>query len=233
MNWLAKYIGFFGTFMRLLLSDPPAPSDVLRDREVPAAALEAAQKCLDDDWRVRCAANPIFYGLKDAAGVSTAELRPPFVEYILRGDELSEYAASSSYDPRPFATLTKYMYPIAIAEDFVGGLVVLANHTEDGSIIDSTQAHTSYVCTSFYPANGGGKMEEYRRTFPVTDGYVVEFVRIVGGTTNVMVTDRAGEMFILEDEALVPLSLAGNALKAMAVTANELRLRGIQLQVEE
>ena len=230
LNRIVRLVGFFAS---LLLGDSTALSDTSARHQVPPAALESAQKCLDD-WKVRCTANPTFYGLKDADAVPKARLETAFVEYILRGNQLNEYVSSASYDPRPYASLTMYVYPIVIEDDFAGGLVVSANQVEDGSLIDSTLAHSAYACISFYPATKQrGKLEECRRRFPVIDGYMVEFVRVVGGTTNIIVTDGFGKVFVLEDNALVPLSQAGIALKAMASTADDLRLKSMQLQKEK
>lgn len=171
---------------------------------------------------VRCKAEPAFYGQDEKTDLAAAVLEEePFVEYVVRGNQLRQYAVSTSVDPREFASLTKYTFPILIHGEYKGGLIIVGNLDGDGNVIRPAMPQGAYVCSGF--VGPSVKIEEYRERFPLADGYHVSFVSIVGGASAILVTDHSNALFVLEGEVLTPLADAGKRIRDSAVAAIELQ----------
>lgn len=96
------------------------------------SARAVALKALDEQFLPAATRDPDFYHVK---GIELKESRlgEPFLDIILSPTSLDDYANSSEDDPRIFATVLKYCYPVYVTgrSDPIIFMVICRNYNRD------------------------------------------------------------------------------------------------------
>ncbi|HET6348449.1 MAG TPA: hypothetical protein VFH88_05125 [Candidatus Krumholzibacteria bacterium] len=113
------------------LTAVPAFSDSLG--VVPAAARAFVDSILDPFWKKPVSDSPTFFGLPPDVDVSHVTLGDPFILFQFSGRAAREYKESSIDDPRGFANMVKYCFPVLFPDGTsAGSIIVLRNRDEHG-----------------------------------------------------------------------------------------------------
>jgi hypothetical protein len=109
---------------------PPYPLT----REEAAGARALAEKLLVEKWLPSVTRFPDSYGVKGIP-IEQPRLGEPFLDVTLRGRSLNDYLTSAEADPRSFASIVKYAFPIYVSsrEEPLMSMIVMRNRDENGN----------------------------------------------------------------------------------------------------
>jgi hypothetical protein len=123
--WLAASLVLFLT-PRVTASFESAPW-------IPEEVESLAVAALHERWIPNASASPDIYRIDDGVEVRSAVLGPPFCRLTIRGEGLDRFLASTDNDPRRFAAVEEFCFPIVLrGGTAVGVLKVSRNSDEDG-----------------------------------------------------------------------------------------------------
>jgi hypothetical protein len=181
---------------------------------VPAAAEHLAQSYLEGKWKPNAKANPEFYGVA-GVDVSHATLAPRFPEYIMRGERVERYLVSIEVDPRQYAAITRYSFPIVVDAECVGSIIVQRNRDENNKGFDESSGDYFFFAVSFRD----NPVDDYLLNLRARAGAESEVIwlQIVGSnvTARFLVKPPGGELLSApQGEELVPVAEDAKRLKA-------------------
>jgi len=104
---------------------------------VPAEAERVATTYFEERWEPSARRHPEVYDVVDV-DVSDARLAAPFQEFTLRGDAATRFLMSDDLDPRPYAVIRRYTFPIMDGNTHLGSIIVQYNRDENGDKFDGT-----------------------------------------------------------------------------------------------
>jgi len=168
--------------------------------DIPAGARELAIATLDGHWKPAVSRSPEFYGLTSAVDASNAQLAEPFVLFQLRGKSLKAYMDSSENDPRGFASMEDYCFPVEQPDGTnVGAIIIARNADENGKKWQPMKG--DFVVQGFWRPRSSvlPEISEMRQTYARV--YMVRYVDL--GMQRYLVKDKSGRLLSGSNKASI------------------------------
>jgi len=98
---------------------------------VPVEARSLAHAILEGTWEKIARNNPSFLRIPFGVDVEDATLGEPFLVFKLASPGLEKYVDSAEHDPRGFATVVEYCFPILLPDHRDAGAVIIVRNRND------------------------------------------------------------------------------------------------------
>jgi len=145
---------------------------------VPDDALRVAQTYFEDHWKPIAEKDPSAFDV-EGIDISAAALGSPFSEYILRDEKVTQYVISSDVDPRKYAVLSRYDFPILVHGECMGTIMVQRNRDENtGKKFDNSSGDFFFLGVSMRNNHVDKFLLKLRNQSPA--GAEISWVQIVG-----------------------------------------------------
>ncbi len=178
----------------------------------PDGARGVAVDYFESKWKPIAENDPKAFDV-DGIDISAAALGLPFSEYILRGEKVTEYANSSDIDPRRYASLVRYTFPILVDGNCVGSIMVQRNRDENNRKFDESSGDFFFFGVGLRD-NGVDKfLLDLRKQSE--GGAEISWVQIVGGAVSPrFIIDVPGKPLLAGTYGVKPTEADAARLKA-------------------
>jgi len=167
--------------------------------EIPDGARVRALRELEEWWKPLALQNPAMLGLDRVdVDVHKAVLGSPYVLYILHDEDSAAYVKSDEVDPRAFAAVRWYVFPIYVADMFLGSLRVCRNVDSTGKKLWASDGEYTAAGASHRNDKITLQVLTLRKRFPGLDVASVEPQGSRIGTF-CLLTDANGHRYVAND----------------------------------
>jgi hypothetical protein len=178
----------------------------------PDGARRVAVDYFESRWKPIAKSDPKAFDV-DGIDISTATLGLPFSEYILRGEKVTEYANSSDIDPRRYAALVRYTFPIVVDGNCVGSIMVQRNRDEHNRKFDESSGDFFFFGVGLRDNGVDRFLLDLRRQSE--RGAEISWVQIVGGAVSPrFIIDVPGKPLLAGTYGVKPTQADAARLKA-------------------